>query len=457
MIGGCAASTAPEMAVQVPQDATQRADAVALDALKSGPFAGLSIAVSRDGQIVYQRAFGKANIETGQDVTTNTRFPIGSITKPITCLSVQQLAAEGRIDTDAPIGRYLPTLRAPARDVPIRTLLDHSSGIENYLELPDFPYTNPTGLDRDQMTRFFDATPLRAAPGEKFSYSNSNTYLLGLLIEAVSGEAYDDYVAGHVFAPFAMTHSDFSANPDGETDRALGYNSRGGGFTRARGYDWLIPFSAGAAVSTSTDLLRFADGLFGNVTPKAVRSRLFVRQTLGDGQPSHYTQGCLVAGHLGSARKYSHSGSIYGFSSHLAHFPDQRLSVVILTNSQGENYPPVTLSNHIARIFLGQSEPDRTPVPVDPKALAWVEGNYQVGHRRLGIDRLGFAFSDGQLQLIYDGIDSGAPPIPLVSLGNGRFVSPLDDEQYFTFVQTASGADMILTYYDGEMAFHKQP
>ena len=457
ILSGCAATIPESKTIIATQSPEQRADQVGLDALKTGPFAGISIAVSKDGQVIYQRGFGLVNVETGQKVTVNTRFPIGSITKPLTCLSVQQLVEQGKIDTDAPIGRYLPTLRAPSRDVPVRNLLDHSSGIENYLELPNFPYDKPMGLDRGEMTRFFDAMPLRTVPGENFSYSNSNTYLLGLLIEAVTGESYDQYVTGHVFAPFAMKHSDFAADPSGESDRALGYNSRAGAFTPARGYDWLVPFSAGAAVSTSGDLVRFADGLFGKTLPDSVRSRLLVRNTLGDGKPSHYTQGCLVAGQLGDARKFAHSGSIYGFSSHMAHYPDQHLSVVVLTNSQGENYPPVTLSNRIARIFLGQPAPVLTEVPVDPASFAWIEGNYNVGHRRLGIDRLGFAFQDGQLQLFYDGLDSGAPPLALVSLGDGRFVSPLDDEQYFQFVQTSKGADVVLTYYDGLMPFHKQP
>lgn len=457
MAGGCATQGKPATAQSAAISAEERADRVAQEALVSGPFAGMEIAVSRHGRIIYQKGFGKADMEAGRPVTANTRFPIGSITKPITCFAVQQLAAQGKINTDAPVSRYLSNLRAPARDVPIRNLLDHSSGIENYLELPDFPYDKPFNLSRQQMTRFFDAQPLRAATGEKFSYSNSNTYLLGLIIEAVSGQNYDAFVTQNVFTPLAMTHSDFTANVTGEADRALGYNSRGDSFVRARGYDWLIPFSAGAAVSTTTDLIRFTDALFSDKTPESVRNRLTTRQRLGDGELSLYTQGCLVEGKLGDARKYSHSGSIYGFSSHFAHYPDQHLSVVVLTNSQGENYPPVNVSNRIARIFLGQPVPALVEKPVDPADFDWIKGDYDVGHRRLGIDRLGFDFKDGQLQMIYGGLQSGAPPLPLRSLGNGRFVSPIDDEQFFQFVQSANGVELILSYYDGVMPFHKQP
>jgi hypothetical protein len=236
----------------------------------------------------------------------------------------------------------------------------------------------------------------------------------------------------------------------------LGYNSNGSRFTRARGYDWLVPFSAGAAVSTTADLIRFSDAEFSAKTPKALRKRLMARQRLGDGELSLYTQGCLVEGRLGGMRKFSHSGSIYGFSSHMAHYPDQHLSVVVLTNSQGENYPPVNVSNRIARIFLGQPAPVLKDVSADPVALDSIKGDYDVGHRRLGIDRLGFDFKDGQLQMIYGGVHSGAPPLPLRSLGNGLFVSPIDDEQFFQFDSSGGNIKLTLTYYDGVMPFHKQ-
>lgn len=457
LLGGCTSGKGHGIDQSAAIPVEERADQVARDALASGPFAGMEIAVSRNGKIIYQKGFGKADVDAARLVTASTRFPIGSITKPITCLAVQQLAAQGKIDTDAPVSRYLPNLRAPARDVPVRNLLDHSSGIENYLELPDFPYDKPFNLSREQMTRFFDAQPLRAATGERFSYSNSNTYLLGLIIEATSGQSYDQYVAQNVFAPLAMTHTDFAADAAGEADRALGYNSRSSKFVRARGYDWLVPFSAGAAVSNTTDLARFADALFSSKIPSAVRNRLTMRQRLGDGEPSLYTQGCLVEGMLGDARKFSHSGSIYGFSSHMAHYPDQHLSVVVLTNSQGENYPPINVSNRIARIFLGQPAPVLADVPVDPAAFDWIKGDYDVGHRRLGIDRLGFEFKDGQLRLVFGGLSSGAPSLPLRSLGNGRFVSPIDDEQFFRFERYAGGVKLTLTYYDGVMPFHKRP
>ena len=453
---GAAAGTTEAV---VAADESALADAAARAALGDGLFAGIAVAVSRNGKIVYRNGFGLADVERRIPVNVDTRFPVGSITKPITCLSLQQLAAAGRVDTDAKAGRYLPDLPAPARDVALRHLLDHTSGIENYIEVGEFPYRRPTGLSRGDMTAFFAGKPLRFPSGEKFSYSNSNTYLLGLIIEAVSGESYDTYVKGHVFAPLGMTRSDFEARPEGDANRALGYQSRSGMFSRAIGYDWLVPFSAGAAVSTAPDLLRFADGLFGEAT-KSVHERLLVHGTLGDGTRNAYTQGCLVEGRLGDARRFSHSGAIYGFSAHFAHYPDQKLSVAVLTNSQGENFGAITLSNRIARIFLGQSEPEQIDRPLDTAAASWIAGDYRVGNRRLGIDRLRFSLRDGKLWLETGTPGRGGQPgekqeIPLVHLGENRFVSPRDSEQRFRFEKSAEGVKVLLDYHGGDMPFHR--
>ena len=435
-------------------------DAAARAALKDGPFAGIAVAVSRGGKVVYQNGFGFADVERKIPVKADTRFPVGSITKPITCLAIQQLADAGRVDTAVATARYLPGLAAPARDVAIRHLLDHTSGIENYIEMKDFPYRKPTGLSRDDMTAFFAAKPLRFAPGENFSYSNSNTYLLGLVVEAVGGVPYDAYVKRNIFARFGMKRSDFAAAPEGEGNRALGYQSRDGAFAPATRYDWLVPFSAGAAVSTAPDLLRFADGLFGKKTAPGVRERLLTHGTLGDGSRNSYTQGCLVEGNLGGVRRFSHAGAIYGFSAHFAHYPDQKLSVAVVTNSQGENFGAMTLSNRISRIFLGQREPERIDTPLDMPAASWIAGEYVVGNRRLGIDRLHFSLHDDKLWL-----EMGTPSrvgqpgekqeIPLVHLGENRFVSPRDSEQTYRFERSGEGVTLFLDYHGGDMPFHR--
>ncbi|QIG79363.1 serine hydrolase domain-containing protein [Stakelama tenebrarum] len=446
-------AAAPEAAASgTVESLALRADAAIRQAMADGPFPGVSVAVARDGQIIYARGMGLADRESGAPVTPQTRFPIGSITKPVTCLSTLQLVGQGKVALDAPVGTYLPDLPAPSRDVTIRQLAEHTSGIPNYLENREFPYSNPVDLTREKMLGYFADKPLMFAPGAKFNYSNSDTFLLGLVIEAVTGQSYDRYVADHVFAPFGMAQADFGADPD----HASGYLARGGEFAPAPAYDWLAPFSAGAIVSTAQDLVRFSDGLFGNATPEAVRALALSGDALSDGGANAYLQGCLIEGDLDGRRKLSHPGSIYGFSSHFAYYPDDHLTVVVLTNSQGRNFPALTLEHRIARIFLGLPEPDLSGVAFDPAEAAWIAGNYDITTHRLGFDRLGFAAKEGGLYLSFGGVDSGAPPIALIALGAGRYASSIDTEQRFAFSRQPDGTVALsMRYYDGDFPMVK--
>lgn len=448
-----ACAPTPPVATHRPaDDSAARADAAMQEMLEKGPFPGMAVAVARDGRLIYTRGFGVADRQSNAPVLPGTRFPIGSITKPFTCLSVLQQVDKGRVDLDSPIGRYLPDLPAPSRDATVRQLLEHSSGIPNYLENREFPYNKPVGLSRQDMLGYFAAIPLMFPPGTQFSYSNSNTYLLGLLIEAVTGESYDHYVAEHVFRPFGMTQSDFGARPD----RAKGYLTRGGAVRDGIAYDWLVPFSAGAIVSSAPDLLLFAEGLFGKETSAAVRRMALSGDLLGDGTPNAYLKGCLIAGTLDGQRKYSHPGSIYGFSSHIAYYPDSRLTVVVLANGQGENFPAVSVEHRLARIFLGLSEVGSGARPFDAAEAEWIAGTYVITNRRLGFDRLGFVAKDGALHLSYGGPTSGAPLISLLPLGDGRYASSVDPEQQFRFVREADGAvSLIVNYYDADFPMRK--
>ncbi|MCW3834681.1 serine hydrolase domain-containing protein [Sphingomonas canadensis] len=447
----CAPLPVPGSAARA-QTPEARADAAIKTAMAEGPFPGISVAVARGGKIIYQRGFGVADRDGGTAVTPETRFPIGSITKPVTCLAVLQLVGKGRVALDAPAGRYLPDLPEPSRGVTVRQLLEHTAGVPNYLENPDFPYGKPVGFTRKDMLGFFADKPLMFPAGTRFNYSNSDTYLLGLIAEAASGDSYDGYVAANIFKPFGMTHSDFGAS----SVRASGYLSRGGAYRAAPAYDWLVPFSAGAIVSTSGDLVRFSQGLFGGKTPAKVRNMALSGDKLEDGSANAYLQGCLIAGDLDGKRKYSHPGSIYGFSSHLAYYPDDRLTVVVLTNSQGERYPPLTLEHRIARIFLGLPEPDLTATPFDAAEAAWIAGDYRITNRRLGFEALGFVVRDGALQLSYGGAASGAPLVPLTALGGGRYVSTLDSEQIFAFTRAADGSvTLTMRYYDADFPMRK--
>ena len=435
---------------------TAQADAIVRDALKAGPYPGISVAIEQHGKVVYQRGFGLADLERKVPVTPQIRFPIGSITKSFTCLSVMQLAAAGQIALDKTAGDYLPDLPAPSRSVKIRQLLNHTSGIPNYTDLPDFPLSKSVGMSRQQVLGYFASKPLLFEPGSAFNYSNSDTYILGLIVEKVSGQPYDQYVRGHVLQPFGMTRSGFDARDDGAADRARGYKMGKTGFQRSDPYDFEIPFSAGALVSTTPDLLRYHQGVFGPKTSPKVRDLVLQQVPMTNGTANPYALGCLVVTNMDGHAKITHAGDIFGFSADYAYYPDDDLTIAIATNNQGAAFPPISIEHRLARVFLGLPplKAADAAVPADlGQALA---GDYEVGRFRMGFERLGFSFKDGVLSASVGGLGSGAPPLALRYQGGGHFISSKDEEQSFDFQRQPDGsAGVVLHFYEGAIAAHK--
>jgi len=435
---------------------TEQADAIVGHALSAGPYPGISVSIEQRGRTVYQRGFGYGDLDRKTPVTPAMRFPIGSITKSFTCLSVMQLTAKGRIGLDRPAGDYLPDLAAPSRDVTVRQLLNHTSGIPNYTELPDFPMDKSVGMSRADVVRHFASKPLLFRPGTQFHYSNSDTYLLGLIVEAVGKQPYDRYVERNILKPFGMTRSAFDARDDGAADRARGYHRTADGFRRSLPYDFEIPFAAGALVSTTPDMLRYRRGMFGPKTSATVRGLALTQSPMADGTPNPYMLGCLVASSLEGHRKYTHAGEVFGFAADYAYYPDDDLTIAIATNSQDTAFPTVSLERKLARLFLGLpplAARDET-VPADlGQAIA---GDYQVGALRVGFDRIGFLYADGTLKAVFGGVKSGAPPLPLRYQGNGRFLSSANEEDSLDFTRNADGSvDVVLRAYEASIAARK--
>jgi CubicO group peptidase (beta-lactamase class C family) len=426
-----------------------RADAIIAEAMRAGPIPGVSVAIEQDGKNVYQKGFGYADLERQIPVTQETRFPVGSITKSFTGLAVMQLVNAGKVDLDRPAGVYLPDLPEPDRSVSVHHLLNHTSGIPNYTDLPNFPMANPVGMTRQQVIAYFDTLPLQFPSGTRFSYTNSGAYLLGLIVESASGQSYDRYVIDHVLTPFGMTETGFDAHDDGATNRARGYKLTADGFRPAPLYDFEVPFSAGAIVSTSGDLLKYRGGVFGPATSPAVR-KLILRHVALPNQPNPYALGCLIETNFEGHRKITHSGDIFGFAADFAYYPDDDLTIAILTNTQSAAFPPLTIEHKLARVFLGLPAPRLVDLPIPADLGARLSGDYEVGAVRFGFDTLRLVHKDGQLALSVGGVTSGAPLLPLRYQGDGRFVSAVDDEHVLIFKPELDGSvDLDMLYYDG--------
>jgi D-alanyl-D-alanine carboxypeptidase len=236
-------------------------DAYAAELTKRALFSG-TVLVARDGKPLYFKSFGLADKEHATPNTNETKYNIGSINKIFTKLALLQLRAEGKVDLDQPVRKYLSEPQVDER-ITIRQLLEHSSGMGDFFG-PKFQAASKEKLKtlRDYVP-LFEGTPLEFDPGTNRRYSNAGYIVLGLLIEKLSGMSYYDYVRTKIFAPAGMRDSDSFAKDEQVSKRAIGYTNRDGGKERHTNYDTLPGrgSSAGGGYSTASDLLRFLESL----------------------------------------------------------------------------------------------------------------------------------------------------------------------------------------------------
>jgi CubicO group peptidase (beta-lactamase class C family) len=448
-VGGPSVAGQPGVTVNVGQ-----IDDIVTSMLVSGEIPGASVAIERHGQVIYQKGFGFSDVENKVRVTPDTVFPIGSITKTMTGLAINQLIAAGKVDLDAPVGRYVPDLPEPARSAKLRFLLDHVSGLINYTEVPGFPNDSQAPITRQGVVQWFDSRPLLFAPGSRWSYTNSGFYLLGLVIEAVSGETYADYLRQHEFEPFGMTHTSLTSWEPILPNRAHGYRRGTTGLENAPRYDPLYPFAAGAVLSTSGDLLKYRRGVFGDgPTPQKLRAQLLLRDSLPDGLLLPYSLGSLVFTEFEGHRRIGHPGDISGFSAQYSYYPDDDLTIVILTNTQHARFPPMSIEQKIARALFGVPPPTIADASLPNTVAERLVGEYQVGDLRFGFDRIAFAVKNGVLQLAIGG--EGAPSVALRYQGGTRFVSSVDDEQWIEFARSADSTQVSVAFYGSPLVLHR--
>lgn len=393
----------------------------------AGPPA-VTVLVDRRGETVFEMSIGMADVAEKRAADGESVYAIGSITKSFTALATLQLVEGDQLRLDDTVGKWLTDYTGPGRDVTIAQLLDHTSGIPNYTDDRKlYPRLQRDAWTRPAMVANFAALPLSFAPGSRWSYTNSGYYLLGLIIEKVSGLDYYEYLQRHVFAPLGMDRTYSGDDAAVIPARARGYRGRGATLTQAPPWHYLVPFAAGSLLSTAQDLARYRRGVFTSAQFSPTLRELVTRtRPLADGTPNLYALGGLVVGEFGGRRKWSHSGEIFGFHSNHAYYPDEDLTIIVLTNRMGLMPSPVSLEHKLARILLDVPRPARTPVSLTPAQLARFTGDYELRPFLFGPPRYTVALESGALVLKIGGPE--AEGLPLLPVGDGLFVSALDDE-----------------------------
>lgn len=397
-------------------------DSVAQAAIAEHRVAGVSIAVARSGRTVLARGYGFADLENDVPATAETVYRIGSVTKQFTSAAIMRLMEQGRLALDDTLQKFLPGFPAQGNRVTIRHLLNHTSGIRSYTSLgPRWQRVVRLDLVPDSLVALFANEPFDFKPGDAYRYNNSGYFLLGMIIEKLSGKAYGQYLRDEFFTPLGLENTIYCDQAPLIKRRAQGYTPRPGGpFVNAEPLSMTQPYAAGSLCSTVSDLVTWTLALSsGKVVSPASYALMTTPGTLNDGKPIAYGFG-LGTGTLRGHRQVSHNGGINGFVSEVHHDPDDSVVTVVLTNTSA--LTAIELERLVARRALGIRE--IPSVPIDPAALERLAGHYGTGNARLRV-----FVEAGQLR----GQSAPAPAFALRHVGNGRFVRDDNDDVEFEF------------------------
>ncbi|MGD8318944.1 MAG: serine hydrolase [Gemmatimonadota bacterium] len=338
---------------------------------------GVSVAVVRGADTLLLRGYGSVDLEWDVPTPADGRpsYEIGSMTKQFTAAAVMKLVEQGKLDLSADMTTYLPDYDTRGHHVTVRRLLDHTSGIKGYTEMPVFGEIMDRELPRDSLVTLIEKEPFDFEPGTAQIYNNSAFFLLGLIIEKVSGTSYADFVKDQLFTPAGMDHSYYCSESAIRKDRAHGYDATRDGGLRHKAYlNQIWPFAAGSLCSTVGDLVRWNQALHhGRVVSAPSYRAMITPETLLDGTPIRYGMG-LVVDDTGGRRLITHGGGINGYTSDGRYYPDDDLTVIVLQNSTGAP-GPAALSSALADLVLGPAPvPPATPYAGDLDALV---GTYE--------------------------------------------------------------------------------
>lgn len=285
---------------------------------------GLALAVVRDGTVVKVQGYGVADVQRAVPVTPDTVFKIGSVSKPLIATAVMLLVQDGRLSLEDPVSKYLEGTPDAWKGITIRHFLTHTSGVVR--EGPAFnPFTVQPIAD---VIRSAYPLPLRFPTGTKWEYCNVGYFSLAEIIGRVSGGPWFDFLAARIFRPLGMTST--SLTDAAHPLRAVGY---AGKENRDVAPDWPAVRPSGAFLSTVRDLLKWDAALTsGNLWSDATRQAMWTPVRLADGSTHPYGFGWEL-GARGGRRYVGHGGSLPGFRSSYARFPDDRLSIILLVNA----------------------------------------------------------------------------------------------------------------------------
>lgn len=292
---------------------------------------GAAILVAKDGKILYEKSYGYADIENKIPVNINTKFRIGSITKQFIAAAILILQEKSLINVNDPLSKYIPDF--PRGDeVKIHHLLTHMSGIHSYTNDPDFITTVTVEIKPEDLVDQIKKYNYEFNPGDKFAYNNSGYFLLGYIIEKVSGISYNEFLKKNLFDPAGMKNTGVHSSHLKLENEALGYSYQNDSVTKAINWDMSRAGGAGSLYSTVEDLFKWNEALYsGEILSKESVTAAFTPATTKDSLNTAYGYGWFINENRG-LKTIGHSGGLNGFNCDLTRFPEQNFTEVVLLN-----------------------------------------------------------------------------------------------------------------------------
>lgn len=320
----------------------------------AGTQPGAAVLVIRNGAPVFKQAYGLANLETNLPVETQTNFRLASVSKQFTAMCIMLLVERGKLTYETSLQEVFPGFPSYGRGLTVRHLLQHTSGLIDYEDLiPDTATVQV--LDRDVLGMMQAQNSTYFKPGEKFRYSNSGYAVLAMIVEKLSGQSFAQFLAQNIFVPAGMKNTiAYEQGVSEVAHRAMGYRVENGSAIFSDQSLTSAVLGDGGIYSSVEDLFKWDRILYTNqLVSAATLAQAFTPGTLNDGTKTTYGFGWFVEEYRGHQR-VRHSGSTCGFRNELQRYPEDKLTVIILTNRAEPEV--VELANQVADVFLFEKD-----------------------------------------------------------------------------------------------------
>ncbi|MCP4180368.1 MAG: beta-lactamase family protein [bacterium] len=357
-----------------------------------------AVLIARDGEILYKKAFGYAEIENKVEAEANTIFRIGSITKQFVAAAILKLQEDGKLDVQDTLSKYIPDF--PRGDeVTIHHLLTHTSGIKNHTSQSDFYSKVERYIDANKLLDDIKGLEFDFDPGEDYSYNNSGYFVLGKIIEIVSGKSLENYFNETFFIPLGMENTGVYINENPPINEAIGYTKSNGIYSHSLNWNMSWAGGAGSLYSTVEDLFLWNEAIFnGNILSQESIIAAHSPARLNNGEVTQYGYGWELSMFRG-VNLVEHDGLLDGFRSLMSRIPEDNITIIILTNTNStlDYLNPFLVVDKLTEFILWESmKPERSysvMADFDPAILDEYVGRYDYGNGRISI----FSTSNGQL------------------------------------------------------------